>query len=232
VAGGRSPAAEAHFVGAARTPEATRYTIDFSLVANLQRPTVFTVLPPAVQSALSQLPETLGRAEAAVHFVYRMHSLGVLEQTRSSAPLSLREAYFGAALSEFCSMDETLPRDLAAKGVADTALRITDLHNPLLHVMRELRHLNVHLISSTLSRASRPAIWHDQKFDYEMWLVTNLDGPTFRTLHNAVRYAPADIQALINWFNREQAEWGADHLLFLAICAYSEAIVSRYHLAA
>jgi hypothetical protein len=102
--------------------------------------------------------------------------------------------------------------------------------------MKALRHLNVHLASSQLTSDTRPAIWvYEEKehhFEYRLWLVPDFDANRFRSLRVSRNYCPADVDRLVAWFQAEQREWGVDHLLFLAVCHYAAAIVSRYRLAA
>ena len=143
----------------------------------------------------------------------------------------MREAYLRASLGEYVSMEETAKRDFALLGLGQTPPMMGDSENPLVHACRELRNLNFHLASSRIAEDSKPAIWHfdgkDHQLDYSLTLVEGFTVGQFMSLRNAKYYHPKDVQSLVEWFNNEQREWGAPHLLVLAISHYASELLAR-----
>jgi hypothetical protein len=52
-------------------------------------------------------------------------------------------------------------------------------------------------------------------------LTSSFDEPIFALLKNARNYRANDIKALNEWFDLEQREWGAPHMLHLVVIAYA-----------
>jgi hypothetical protein len=93
------------------------------------------------------------------------------------------------------------------------------LDDPAIHVVRLLRHANVHLAASTLHGSHTPAIWQgpdgEQKFDYPLYVVPDID-TGIRGVRDAVKYAPSDLSAMIAWIEREQKKWGIQNVVIRA----------------
>ena len=141
--------------------------------------------------------------------------------------LRRREMYLRAALSEFASMEYALRID---RPKPSDVHKIRASANPLLHVVRALRDMNVHLASSRLAQRSRPAVWPIKPdpvhFDFDLWVITELE-PGALGNRTGVSYASGDVQRLIDWFMPAQAEWGVHHLVRLAVLAYSREVLSK-----
>jgi hypothetical protein len=128
------------------------------------------------------------------------------------------------------SLDEAAQRDFKTLGLEVRPPRIVRSPNPLLHVFLLLRNLNIHLCKSGLATATKAAIWvvrgKEHHFDYNVWSVTGLTIETVGALRDVSRhYTPRDLSRLVDWFNDQQQEWGAPHLLRLATRAYCEDLV-------
>ena len=109
-----------------------------------------------VQNKLHKFPQTYSRAECAMSFCWFISGgKDTLFHDDLNRRNRLREGFLRAALAEFVSMEETLIRDLDNTNSTKTAIKINNSSNPLLHILRELRNLEIHLNSSTLSAEQR-----------------------------------------------------------------------------
>jgi hypothetical protein len=80
-----------------------------------------------------------------------------------------------------------------------------------------------------LASAKKPAYWiidgEEHHFEYSVWSVTGVTLEAVSALRDARHYSADDLSALIGWFNVQQQEWGALHMLLLATRAYCEELV-------
>ena len=204
--------------------------LDFSLVRELDSPTMWFSLPRDLESRLTLLPEVQARALAAIHFAFKVtidrDHLGTTEAHETV----IREAYLRAALAEFASLDEAADKDFEQLPLAGQAPRQALSLNPLVHAFRLLRHLNTHLSRSSFTVNSRRASIElgnqIHEVDYHLWLVNGFSASALGSLRNARYYAPSELDALAEWFNAEQREWGAPHMLLLATRCYCEQLVA------
>lgn len=207
-------------------------TIDFSLVADLERPSIWFGLPLDLEKALAALPETQARVEGTLHFAYRSNCDATTMLVMESKEQIFREAYFRAALGEFVSMEEAAILDFKNSGKTTMPPRANALSNPLFHVFREMRNVNFHLTRSRIQMSNRLATitLADQthEVDYGLTLISGFDEPTFARLQNARNYRTSDIKALVEWFDLVQREWGAPHMLRLAVIAYANHLLTLF----
>ncbi len=208
--------------------------LDFRLLPKLESASMFLSLDPLVERAMTSLPETSARADAALRFCWYV-SQGT-DELHADEPRAtrLREAFFRACLTEYRSMDEVLPRDLATLRISTPALKIHELSNPLVHLMKELRNFEIHLASSALTSKTIKVVarWQNTDMEHEsrVWVTEPLTVPKFNGLKNASYYCAADIEAMVDWFNNAQQEWGVHHLAFLAVRTYCDELVTHYGL--
>jgi hypothetical protein len=125
---------------------------------------------------------------------------------------------------------------LVKGGIEAKALRISDLPNPLLHLMRELRNLEIHLTSSQLSKAKKDVtvILFDTEHQSQttIWTVSDLTVEKFQELgYTKKRYSEEEIREMVTWFNEAQHDWGVNDLLLRAIVEWASAIIKTYCLA-
>ena len=85
----------------------------------------------------------------------------------STEDVAERRKYLRAALSEFAALDEAATLDTSDS--TKVAPRILGMDDPRLHVVRLLRHANLHLAASSLNKSSRPAVWKKIEFDYHIF---------------------------------------------------------------
>lgn len=225
-------AAARSFANTKARPAETK--LDFSLLDSLTAPGVFWRSPSELVPTLSLLAQTVARADAASYFAFRVHNIGISNVGESSENLRRREAYLRAALVEFVSMEYVIPQDMKTLGLTIAPPRICESPNPLVHAVAALRHMNVHLTSSTLSQAQRLAVWPVEpeplEFTYEMWITQPL------TRENLIRrkgpkYSISDVEHLHKWFVSAQSEWGVHHLVQHAIVEYGKFLMVSVEIA-
>jgi len=213
----------------------TRKTkLDFERLPNLESAPLFISLEPQLEAAIKTLPETSYRADAALHFCWFVSQDKEQLHAEEHRATRLREAFFRACLTEYRAMDEVLTRDLTAIGNNSPPLKIHEVPNPLLHIMKELRNLEIHLTSSTLSPATIHVVakWENRTIQHEstIWVTEPLTERNFKNLDNARYYDDVDIKAMVQWFNNAQQEWGVHNLAYHAINTYCKEIVTHYEL--
>src|SRR4051812_1256650 len=120
-----------------------RHHLDFNLLPNLTWGAILIRIDPDLESPLSLLPRTLARARGAIVFASRTKSA-------EEEGLDVKESYLRAALGQYASMEDTLPRDMRQVGITGRSYRVRDSANALLHMIRELRNLEIHLRSSRM----------------------------------------------------------------------------------
>ena len=198
------------------------YQLDFSLLPTFEQSTAWMSLPEHIESALKALASTHGRARGALHFAYGVWNgyshYGVKE----------REANLRASLAEFVSMEEALKRDLLPS--MGRPILISSSSNPLLHVTRELRNLEIHLHSATLTSAQKNAMFAGENVQIQIWVADDITEAQFKQLRNSKFYSNADIKRMLNWFNASQKEWGIADLIFRSVCEYGSNIIAKYGL--
>jgi hypothetical protein len=208
--------------------------IDHGLIPDLDFMPVFVSLEIATEAALAPLTQTAARAEGAMRFVWFACGSADSMRCREDKASRMREAFLRAALAEFVGMESALARDLAARGRSEALLRIVDVPSPLLHVIRELRNLELHLTSHALLPNQRDAVLVFEGEEHpKVHTIYTVDGFTeesFHQLANAKRYSSEDIQFMVRWFNSAQQSWGAPDLVRRAVEEYAMHIVQMYHL--
>jgi hypothetical protein len=193
--------------------------LDFSLLPPLQTGSMFSALKSEIDAKLKQYPATYDRANGALSFSAKICNT---PKANDGSNLKLREAFVRAALGEFVSMEEAVYYD-APNGNNG---KIKDSRNPLLHMMKQLRNMQFHLMSSTLNTSKKPIVWASQESTITLWYVQDIAVSDFDRLRNANRYSASDKTQLISWFNSSQKEWGINQLILEAVNAYATEIVT------
>ena len=196
---------------------------------------VFVSLNEKVENKLPTFSQTYSRAECAMRFCWFI-SGG--EDTLSHGDLDrrnrLREGFLRAALAEFVSMEETLVRDLDNANINKPAIKMNNSSNPLLHILRELRNLEIHLTSSTLSVEQRNFVWgpfgEERNIVTNIWYIDNLQSSDFLQLRNAKNYDSVELAACVNHFLLEQKNWGICEIILRSINFYSEEIINEFNI--
>lgn len=193
--------------------------VDLGLLGHFVPPGVFTRIDPEVEALLGPLPEVRDRVAGCVEFCGRLE-LGTTGPSPEELPS--RRKYLRGALAEFASMDDAVQVDFA--NLSKQPPRMHASLDPRIHVVRLLRHANVHLSATTLSHSSRNAVWDGpagrQEFEYPLPLGENLES-SIRATREATQYEPSDLAAMIEWLDAEQREWGIAHTVLRSAELYA-----------
>ena len=192
--------------------------LDFSLLPSVDVGRTFWSLPPEIAAGIERYPETLLRAKAAAYFC----GLAPYPERTGAENLRLREAHLRAALGEFVSMEEALRSDCAG----DDVRRIVDSQNPLLHIIKQLRNLQFHLQTSTLTPEQQRVLFMDAEHDIDIYYINDIGISDFDRLRDANRYADPDKLQMLTWFNESQRVWGAADLVRRAVEAFAVEIAT------
>ncbi len=140
--------------------------VDISKLTEFLAPGVFMRIDPTVESRLLGKEETKERIEGCVKFCCLLEA----ENLDNDEEAGRRRKYLRAALGEYAAIDEAAKLDLGA-----TAPMMVSLHDPRLHVVRLLRHANVHLAASSIGKIDKPASWNGpngkQDFIFEVYFI-------------------------------------------------------------
>jgi hypothetical protein len=124
-------------------------------------------------------------------------------------------------------MEEVQLLDYKEHDITRKKLKLNDTLNPLLHLFRELRNMEVHLQHSEFRETKKNVLWGhiDRPTEATPLTISNwtLDGVTsqsFSQLRNASKYTPDQIDQMVSWLNTTQEEWGVQELFCLAVDEY------------
>ncbi|MHB1084851.1 MAG: hypothetical protein ACYCZA_08420 [Thiobacillus sp.] len=207
------------------------HTLDFSLLPSVSYGRAFMRLDDDVAAGVASLTRLSERASNAIRFAY--WAGGTSEDLRCPEPevQHLREGCFRAALTEFASMEDVQVLDYKDCGIARTPLKLNETSNPLLHLFRELRNLEVHLRHSELRSVQKNALWgHKDRPDeatkgiQEIWILDGVTPQSFGMLRNAKHYTSNQIDQMISWLNATQEQWGIQEVFLLAVEEYCRLI--------
>ncbi len=209
--------------------------LDISKFPDIQYGHVFFALDADAKIKLSKLPQTLARAEGAISFSLAINGSKELVKGVEDPDITRkRESKLRASLAEYVSMEEALERDLQNTGIGTSVLKINQSQNPLLHIMRELRNLEIHLNSSTLASVKKDYIWKvdgdEVPFTGNVWYIDNLVDSSLLKLRNSKYYDPTELKNATAKFLKIQKEWGLSELLLRTIKEYCDNIISHYKL--
>lgn len=199
------------------------YALDFNVLPRLDSYRVFLSLDDGIKKALSRLPETLARANGACHHCHEVRD-------DDAGAVEARESALRSALAEFVSMEESLGRDLNNAMIGAAPVKITESQNPLLHIVRELRNLEIHLQTSRLKSVTKEVTYVGDNYQLDIWVAGDITESDFMKLRNARRYKRDDVVKMVDWFNRAQKEWGVDQLIYRAVVEYCRMIIKTYYL--
>jgi len=200
---------------------ARKHRLSLDLLTSVPAPSVFTRFRDLEIEELDHFPEIKERAEACLRFAWHM-SAGIGIPSEAPPPPNECRKYLRALLAEYVSIEEASSIDLKKiNGI--NSIKITETNDPKLHILRLLRHGNIHLECSSLSPASRDAIWRfkgdDKQFVYNFLIITNLHN-TITATEQARKYSSDELEVMIAWLEREQQEWGIDNVIIYCVELY------------
>src|ERR1041385_3698460 len=196
------------------------YALDFGLLPRLGSYRVFLSLGDEIERALAKLPDTLARANGACHHCHGVGGDGAIEA---------KESALRSALADFVSMEDSWGRDLTKAGMVAAPIKVIVSQNPLLHITRELRNLEIHLQTSRLKPLEKEVTYAGDNRRIDIWVVGDIAESDFMKLRNANRYKRDDVVKMIDWFNWAQKQWGIDQLIYRAVVEYCRMIIKTYN---
>lgn len=207
----------------------TRYPINLGLLDALRAPQVFTQVDESVSTRLSLMPEVLDRVRGCVHFCYLTKPGS--KQYGETSPKA-HQKFLRAALCEFGSIGDAAKLDFTAQGRDAPGLR--QLAHPQIHIVRLLRHANIHLAASVLSPKSRPATWQGPdgpvEFKHSHFVVANI-ASTVQETDRAGDYEQADLNRMIQWLEDQQREWGIANAVHRTAELYATVLADYWDIA-
>lgn len=202
-------------------------TVDLSKLKSFVPPGVFIRIDPRIEKKISAYPEMYERMEGCVAFCGSIGHLDIDENPAKD--VHKRRKYLRAALAEYASLDEAAALDFAVSSTK-VAPSMLSLDDPRLHVVRLLRHANVHLSANDVDNTSRPAMWDGPdgtvEFNYHVFYVPDLE-VSIKSTSQASKYNPSDLLKMINWVEKEQMEWGINHLILRTAELYARVLLKE-----
>lgn len=204
------------------------YSLNFDLLPEMTHGRAFMRMDDDVASGIASLRRVSERASNAIRFAHWVGANSDVLRCPDSEAQQLREGCFRAALTEFASIEEVQCLDYKGLGISRAPLRLNDTPNPLLHIFRELRNLEVHLRQSELRSQQKDVLWGHMSRPTEampltisIWTVEGLTPHAFGLLRNAKKhYTPDHISKMMSWLNAAQNEWGIQEVFLLAVEEY------------
>tara|TARA_R110000744_G_scaffold158819_1_gene274857 strand:- start:15621 stop:16250 length:630 start_codon:yes stop_codon:yes gene_type:complete len=187
--------------------------LDLRMIQHFPAAGVWTRIDPDVRKSIACLGEVDERVEGVERLSFLIKAeYKIAEDVRRS------QIFLRASLSEFVSMEDAAILDFHRLGYGK-APKIAALADPRLHVVRLLRHANVHLSATQLMTDHKSSVWigpdGPQEFQYLSFHAVDVDR-SIRTTNQSKRYSPEDLTAMIDWLLTEQAEWGIQNVVLRA----------------
>ena len=203
------------------------HTLDFRLLPSVSYGRASMRLDDDVAARVASLTRLSERASNAVRFAYWAGGTSEILRCPESDVQQLREGCFRAALTEFASMEEVQVLDYKDRGISRMPLKLNETSNPLLHLFRELRNLEVHLRHSELRSVPKDVLWGHKDRPAEataltisIWILDGVTPQSFGLLRNAKHYTSDQIDQMISWLNTTQEQWGIQEIFLLAVEDY------------
>ena len=198
--------------------------LDYNLVPEPESTPVFAALPKELEAAMQKLPLTLGRMEATLMAWSGMGSPKTGGQSKA-------ESAFRSALSEYVSIEDILNRELPS---GQLAFRLLDTENPLPHILKQLRNLQVHLVASRMSDHTI-SLWLKhvpgaEPVDVTRWVICDLTAAQLLELDAFQKgyYTEAQATEMVNWLNERQTLFGIGDIIYRGVVEAAERIVATY----
>jgi len=192
---------------------------------------IFSSLEKETKKALRNLPQVYQRSVASLRF---RQQISDPQSVSDEDKEIMKVAYLRASLMEFVAMEDVLCFDLAERGLNETPLKMADTECAMLILLRELRHLQLHLVTTSFSEARKEAVYRGGEEEIRTVRTINLvpydDLRKIKQLKNAKRFATHELDAAIEWLNKAQLNWGIGDVLQRGIQKYADALVKKYHL--
>jgi hypothetical protein len=171
-----------------------------------------------LRSRLASMPQTLERVESAIMFA---------GQSSKQSELWRVAAFLRAALAEYCSVEEVQKIDQPNKGPCFAVRTST---NPLLHVLKLMRHLNIHVKSVEVRPHTVGVALEGVDFGLKTFIVSNLSVEDLASLRDGRHYRRSDLGRCVDWFEARQTEWGAGDLICMGTTILATQVCEHFGL--
>lgn len=210
---------------------ATKVKIEIDEPPDFESSSIWCRLRLRTKQGLRRLPHVYERSVAALRFRQQIgNPHAVSEEDRDI----MKVAYLRAALMEFVAMEEVLPVDLKRRSLGEEPLRIKSTGSAHLIILRELRHVHLHLATKTFEAQQREAVLRfgeeETNTTLSIELIPYEDTLKIKELRNANAYENNELDAAISWLNEAQSNWGIGDVLQRGVQKYADALVSAYKL--
>jgi hypothetical protein len=190
-------------------------------------------LEPDLDVSLARFEETHARAAVALRFLLYQDSSAEHLRVPVDEERQMQAGLLRAALMEYVGMEDCLPGDLRRMGLPGPALRITDTGSAMLVLLRELRHVHVHVGQTHFSRREQTAIFRipDREAMEITMPVLTIPRADLEQLHDprhSKRFYSGELAAAIDWLDAAQSHWGIRHVVQAAINDYGRRIVAAH----
>jgi len=188
-------------------------------------------LEPEIDAGLARFEETHSRANVALRFLLNQDASAEHLRVRAEEERQMQAGLLRAALMEYVGMEDCLPGDLRRMGLPGPALRINDTGSAMLVLLRELRHVHVHVGQTRFERREQTAVFHVPNREVlEVTLpvltIPRADLEQLRDSRHSSRYHADELAAAIDWLDVAQGHWGIRLVVQAAINDYARRILA------
>ena len=208
------------------------HDLDFGLLPTLLYKHTFMQLQNDTATGIASLTKLSERANNSIRFAHWSSGTSDILRCSESEVQQLREGCFRAALTEFSSMEDVQKHLEIGHSITTKPLLLNATLNPLLHLFRELRNLEVHLKHSGLRSISKEFYWGTQDqanaFSMPVWILDGVTPQSFSQLRNSKNYTVDQIERMVSWLNETQEEWGIQEIFLRAVEEYCKLLKVHY----
>ena len=203
--------------------------LDFNLIPEYESTAIFMSLPRDLEAAVRQFPRTEERINSALAFCAQVMNC---DPDKVSEAARRAGGYFRAALAEYASIEDAFNRE-RPRGTPEFKLHET--RNPLPHILKQLRHLQVHLVANELAKRTISLVMKNvpgaEPVDVTIWTISDLTDAQFNNLDSFKKYkhyTAAQATEMVNWINTRQAQFGIHDIIHRGLVEAAERIVTTY----
>lgn len=202
--------------------------LDFNLIPAYESTSPFMMLPRGIESAIKRFPETEERIDGALMFCAH-----IMNCEPESTPNAARRAgaYFRAALGEYASIEEAFNRE---RPRSTPKFRLRGTENPVPHILKQLRNVQVHLAASKMSERVIALIMKNypdaEPVNVTIWTMNDLTDAHLKRLRafKEGHYNRAQGTQMVNWINTRQTQFGIHDIVHRGLLEAAERIVKTY----
>jgi hypothetical protein len=186
-------------------------------------------LPQDLEEAMKKFPETEERFAGALMFCGHLRGCDPEKSPRAATRAG---AYFRASLAEYASIEETFNRERPAN---TPEFKLHDTRNPLPHVLKQLRHLQIHLVTTGMSDFKTSLLLKNvpgaEPVEVTIWAISDLTDAQFNELDAFKKYkhyTPAQATEMADWISTRQSTFGIADIIHRGLVEAAERITATY----